>query len=799
MLNHSSYRKVTLSLFLSFLFLYTIQAQNETANWFFGENAGLSFNTGFPNIDLNGQLITTEGCSTISNKQGQLLFYTDGVTVWSKNHSIMQNGTGLTGDDSSTQSAIIIPRPDSDTIYYIFTVDARAGTDGLRYSEVDISLNGGLGAITSNKNILLETPTTEKITAVESADGESIWVISHKWNSDEFIAYLVSNAGINTTPIVSAVGSMHQGNTNNSIGYLKASPNREKIASVISYVNNKTEIFDFNAASGIISNPVTIANYTSEDLGPYGCEFSPDSRLLYVSEIIRGFTDVSKIHQYDLTQNTQQQIIDSDVVLIEEGGLLGAIQQALDGKLYVAKFGGSSIGVINNPNELGLNAEYEPESLFLGGKVSNLGLPPFIQSYFFATNIFNNTCFGDTTEFGIDTSTVIDSILWDFGDTASGSENTSSNLAPTHIFTSSGNYDITITIQTEGETQIIYRTLNISDQPPILDLENLIACEDEENTSTSFNLTNAVPTNILEDPSLILTYYQNLSDANDRINGISSPSLFTTDTNQTIYVRTENSFGSDCYSISSFDISINNTPDIEFFESVFFCQNETTEITIDVGNLPLPISNYSFLWLESGQTTPLIQVNSAGDYIVRIVENISITPENPEGCYADRIVTVNSSSIAIVNNIEISGISASIFVSGLGDYEYAVDNENGIYQDSSYFSNLTPGVHIIYVKDKNNCGIIEKEFSIIYFPKYFTPNGDSRNDYWQVFGLSLNFQSNAIIYIFDRFGKLITQINPNGKGWDGTSNGNPLPSNDYWFSVTLEDGREYKSHFTLKR
>ena len=108
-------------------------------------------------------------------------------------------------------------------------------------------------------------------------------------------------------------------------------------------------------------------------------------------------------------------------------------------------------------------------------------------------------------------------------------------------------------------------------------------------------------------------------------------------------------------------------------------------------------------------------------------------------------------------------------------------------------------MHSVFVRDKNNCGITEEIVSVIGFPKFFTPNGDGNNDFWQVQGVSSQFQPNSIIYIFDRYGKLLKQISPTDSGWDGTYNGNLMPTNDYWFSVTLEDGRQFSSHFTLKR
>ena len=160
------------------------------------------------------------------------------------------------------------------------------------------------------------------------------------------------------------------------------------------------------------------------------------------------------------------------------------------------------------------------------------------------------------------------------------------------------------------------------------------------------------------------------------------------------------------------------------------------------------------------------------------------------------------SNIATIENIEVidatSNNMITVFVSGEGDYEYAIDSIFGPYQDSNVFENVGPGFHSIFVRDKNNCGSIEEMVAVIGFPKFLTPNGDGYHDTWQVYGLSDASQPESIIYIFDRFGKLLKELSPRGKGWDGTFNGQPLPSSDYWFHVKLQDGRIFKSHFTLK-
>ncbi|WP_236631011.1 T9SS type B sorting domain-containing protein [Zobellia sp. OII3] len=131
-----------------------------------------------------------------------------------------------------------------------------------------------------------------------------------------------------------------------------------------------------------------------------------------------------------------------------------------------------------------------------------------------------------------------------------------------------------------------------------------------------------------------------------------------------------------------------------------------------------------------------------------------------------------------------------------GDYEYSLDGKN--YQDENRFNNVETGFYTIVVRGKNGCGITEKEISVIGFPKCITPNGDDTNDRWQITGVITHFENQAI-HIYDRYGKLVKQIYPNSTGWDGSMNGQPLPSSDYWFRINLENGKEFKGHFTLNR
>ena len=201
-------KKTLQILFLSIICSSILHAQiQRTYHWYFGDHAGIDFSSGTAVADTNGQVNTWDGCSSISDETGNLLFYTDGSTVWNKNHAVMQNGTGLWGHWSSHQNSLIVPKPLSQFIYYIFTTDAWENNfvHGLCYSVVDMTLDGGFGAVT-NKNILLVAPTNEQLQATYHKNCRDIWVITHKRNQEKFYAYLVTAQGI-SAPVISTIGN----------------------------------------------------------------------------------------------------------------------------------------------------------------------------------------------------------------------------------------------------------------------------------------------------------------------------------------------------------------------------------------------------------------------------------------------------------------------------------------------------------------------------------------------------------------------------------------------------------------
>lgn len=355
-------------------------SQKEASNWVFGYNTYLSWNTGAPAPVASAVMNQNEGVASISDTSGQLLFYTDGVTVRNRFHQPMPNGLHLKGNYSSTQSALIVPRPLSNQ-YYIFTTDADGGANGLCYSIVDMSLDGGRGAVTA-KNVLLFTPACEKLTAVRHANGRDVWVVSHQWNSSAFYSYLVTSSGIQPVPVVTNVGHVHTymgGSSTPAYGYMKASPDGKKLAVAVWGIGGWLDILDFDNRTGIPSHPVTDRAFTEQ--GPYGLEFSPDSRRLYASEM--NYMDSSRLFQYDIQAGASGVLASRLVIATGMTYDHCGMQLAADGKIYITSYPNRWLHVIRQPDAIGAFCGYTSKGVtWSGAGYAQLGLPNYITSYF---------------------------------------------------------------------------------------------------------------------------------------------------------------------------------------------------------------------------------------------------------------------------------------------------------------------------------------------------------------------------------------------------------------------------------
>ena len=290
--NLMSIKSIFIYVFIITTFLNS-QAQKETWHWYFGGQAGIDFSTGSPVADTNGKMTALEGVSSISDTAGNLLFYTDGMKVWNKMHAVMDNGNGLFGHNSSTQSSIVVKQPGNDSIYYIFTLDAQESyyylsNKGFRYSIVNTHLNSGLGKV-MQKNIWISDSSCERITAIQHCNRKDIWVIAAKANSNKYMSYLLSDTGLIMVPVISQTGPVANINAvywSCIVGYMKASPNGKKIAIVFCCENHTVSLFDFDNTTGILSNPIPIGFVNPDYYASYDAEFSPN-KIIYILVILQ--------------------------------------------------------------------------------------------------------------------------------------------------------------------------------------------------------------------------------------------------------------------------------------------------------------------------------------------------------------------------------------------------------------------------------------------------------------------------------------------------------------------------------
>lgn len=305
-----------------------------------------------------------------------------------------------------------------------------------------------------------------------------------------------------------------------------------------------------------------------------------------------------------------------------------------------------------------------------------------------------------------------------------------------------------------------------------------------------------------------IKYYASEADALSETNEITNTSSYrnTTKNKQDIWVRVDSDLDNACFGLGAFvSLIVSPMPRIDLnsdgAESEIVCSNRPAYfVTLHAGiQGNSPTSDYTYIWSKDGTVlndkTATIDVNTEGIYSVEVINN--------SGCSRIRTIKVNTSDDANIQNIEIEDLTeinkVIINVTGTGNYEYSLDEPLGYFQDSNIFSNVIPGIHEIYINDKNGCGAVHQEIAVIGVPNFFTPNQDGHNDYWNLKGINSSINANTIIYIFDRYGKLLTKVAATSQGWDGTLNGIPLPSTDYWYSIKLEDGREARGHFSLKR
>jgi len=573
-----------------FLHLQTF-AQKQSNIWYFGQNVGLDFSSGSPATIRNGETLNFAGCASMCDRNGNLLFYTNGKVVYNRNHEIMQNGNSLQGNINSTQSALIVPFPKESKQYdpkkyYIFTTDVYNGRKGLRYSIVDMSKDNGKGAIISSaKNKMLLRHSAEKIATVIHNDCNSIWLVALSTIDGEdgefdnlyntYHSFLLSPSGIDENSVKTTVTRRVFG-----VGYMKSSPRGSKLA--VAHTNsNVLAIYDFDNATGQLSNQILYENANS----PYGIEFSKSGRHLFYSNA----NGVNQI-RFSLSGTINA----TDFVGGSIGGInAGALQLGIDGKIYRSLYyqrESHYLNVIHNPNAFGSTCNIETGALDTNPNKTKAGLPIFNQALMqpnvdiiddlnpnsIANNI--NVCEGESFtlfartpenwDFQYDSNTVFS---WFFEGNPISMPN-QNFLEVNDDELGSGTYEVSILWKPNYCPFKGYANFRIDPNPIINAPIYINQCDEDNDGISELNLHNLNETLITNSDRYNITYYHTELDANNEENQITNAANYITSSttiNEPLWCRVEIR---GCYATGTIHIEISTT-NISYNSTLYECDD----------------------------------------------------------------------------------------------------------------------------------------------------------------------------------------------------------------------------------
>jgi len=762
---------------------------NKEANiWYFEKDAGVDFNSGLPIALTNNAMgfSSDEGASVVSDKSGGLLFYSDGVTVWNKNHQIMQNGTGLWAGgtifgSSTLQSSVIVKKPGSDSLYYIFTCDFQGGAftttfvpGAHAYSIVDMSLNGGLGAVIV-KNQLVYAPTAERLAAVRHANGTDIWILTHEWNSDKIRAYLLTCNGLDTVPVISHTGIVATGNLGgapgaDAQGAITISSSAKKF--VETYCNRNV-IFtaDFNSSSGQISNYMTLT-LPSKFNQVWQTAFSTNEKALYFTGLTNNYNN-TEVHQIDLTAGGASAILSTDVTLhiSNKFEYYRAIQMASDGKIYISVVDTTFLSVIQNPNVLGAGCSFVKHGLDLSGKMGNASLPNFLVDNLSskkASKIQGDTSICNISSYYIKNNCGVggDSLVWLLNGNST-------------ILSHQGDSITIKPIQAGNDTLISIQ---------------YAACGVVADTLIIHTQTNGVAINIGKDTTICNPNNLQLNAGS----GFNNYLWSTNATTQNINVITPGTYwvevtaSSGCKSRDTIIVVQGNTkPNVNLGADKIVCLGKVIPMDAGAGYM-----NYT--WSDNTHNQNFTAW-LPGIYWVTVIDSCGNKSSDTIKVIAD-----NSGTISLGSDTELCDNETLVLDAGNGFISY-------LWQDGSTnqtYTAIDTGTYAVHVLTQDGCSYsdtiriddctIKIKDCEIGIPDAFSPNGDGMNDEFKILGKCID---KITLVIYDRWGEKVFETTNPTQGWDGTDKGKKFDNGvfAYYLKVTTYKGTEftYKGNVSL--
>ena len=674
-----------------------LKAQNETKKWFFGQFAGLDFTTSSPGPATSSGMAAEEGCASMSFNNGASCFYSNGEKIVNPSHQVMANGSGLAGEPNLSQGVMIAKQPGQTNLYYVFT--ANRSIPGFRYSIVDMSLASGSGSVIA-KNIVIDSASTIRVCGTKHCNGTDVWIITKDNISNVFKARLLSATGLSSVAVTSTIGSITAGR-----GTMKVSPNGRLLAQAIA-LPSAFELFDFDPATGILSNSVSLPMQDPA----YACEFSPDGSKLYGSLFgLSGSTN--RLVQWDLCSGTSTAIAASAYTL--NATHTGQLQLADNGSIYHARaaikrirtspessiellIGEPAIGVIYNPNVSGPSVFYNNTGQSVSPGLSLFGLPNHVSGfyksfpakftysinpavncsrvYFSSPPLINNTCSA--------TSYTIQQVLWIFDDISTPTQSTSTLFNPDHIYPGVGSYQVKLVLYNacgavidtvKQEVQVGGALLNSPNSLTLCSGKSITLMASGPNSYTWS--TGAIGNSIVVSPTVNTTYSLGFTDA----------------------------FG--CNYQSAKTVTVYPSPNVVVSGKDSLCETQTATLTVS-GALTYSWSN--------GSTNTSIKVTPS----VSTVYQVTGTSSNGCSVQVSKPITVKLAPVPVItgNTVICLGNAATVIATGGAGITW----NNGTIGPTLV---VVPDWNLGYVfsataKYSNGCSRFERvRFKLVPFPE----------------------------------------------------------------------------------
>ena len=700
-------KTILIIIFLSSSILSIAQPNKRVVHWYQPRYIGLDFTSGMPIEDSLGQaglcfVYCPNGSSVMSDTSGNLLFYSDGRYVWNKNHEIMSGVVGWLGIQDywpGSQGALCLKKPNSENIFYVFSVRDNNYPYPMFYYTIDMSLNGGLGDIIDTTHIQGRDGVAEKIASAYHHNKQDIWIVTRDFNTDSYTSFLLNSNGLNPTPVMRPAPDRDLFEGPDNWGHSKFSYNKKYFVSCFYGANSQDdaaiEICSFNDITGeitflysfklqeILSFPMTIA---------YNLEFSPDSKFLYLG----GYTGIDttvRIFQFDMKFIEDKNLFLQSSIIVGQGQGFN-LQLAPDGKIYclaeypagIAGLGlDKTYGIIHQPQNKGLACDYEPNAYeFSHGELYFPGIS-FMTDYLLRFD-FEGQCALDTFYFDPWFFPTPTWIQWDFGDTASGSQNISNELHSKHAFTHGGEFEVSVLLTyPSGRVEKTSRVVEVDSVPfPNLGPDTLIC----------------------RDASLTLSAGCNAQFFTWSTGQWGTTAITVSDTGY-YWVRASYANGCDNYDT----IHVGFLPETLFDEINLLltptaCGGTSGSIT------GLQINGIEPLFLEWKDLSGLVLGNSndllglgVGQYYLEVTDGNGCTAESPMYTITD------------AGNLQVDSVSVSGAICGQGNgviqvyatpqpggqLLYSINNGDNFFDNGGLFENLSPADYVVMIKDLNDC------------------------------------------------------------------------------------------------